>query len=151
MGRMLSWRESLGVGHDSDSVLQTWSREQAAVTEDALDCGWEILPPRAASAPQFQGPSTHLTWGGGRMSSGPRQLGPAWVSCARRPSGIFAYPGSPRAPGAASSSPSGPWWGALYPGLGLPEGKLGRRETGMGVDRIDTADYSGYFGIRGLP
>ena len=73
---MQSWREPPGVGHGSDSVLQTWSPGRAAVTEDALDCGQEILPPRAASAPHSQGPSAHLTWGGGRMSSGPRQLGP---------------------------------------------------------------------------
>ena len=74
---MLSWRESPGVGHGSDSVLQTWSPGRAAVTEDALDYGREILPPRAASAPQSQGPSAHLTWGGGRMSSDPRQCWPA--------------------------------------------------------------------------
>ena len=120
----------------------------AAITEDALDCGQEILPPRAASASQYQAPSAHLAWGGERMSSGPWQLRPAWGSW---PSSIFAYPGPPRDPGAPSSPLPGPRWGTLCLDSGCLEGKLRRHETGMGVDRRYTASYSGYFGIRGLP
>lgn len=41
--------------------------------------------------------------------------------------------------------------GHFVSGLGTSRRKIRRHEAGMGVDQIDTAGYSGYFGIRGLP